>query len=450
MENLPIIVVTFVCVIGVLVFIHEGGHFTVAKLFKVNVETFSLGFGPRLFGFKKGETDYRVSAIPLGGYVKMLGENPDEMEEAQGLEGALVSKPAWQRLLIFVAGPGANILLAVLIPAAVFMISYKTLAYKDQPARVGFVATGSPASKAGLRKDDLITRFDGLENPKWADVEDITALQPSKRIPVVINRAGQRMQFTLDLEIRRESGEKMGFSGLLPDLPGDGVEVRKVEDETPAAQAGLRSGDKIIQIDGVPIKNIHEELAVVGSNAGQPLNFTVLREGKVIEMKITPTVDETRGQGIIGFRPAPYETPVITARLGPVQALKAAVEKNLRDLWMMKEAFGGVLSGHRSVRDTFAGPVQIAVISGQVAQQGVEPLLLMMALLSLSLGVFNLLPIPILDGGQVFMLFLEKGFRWFGSELTVAWREKIQTVGFAVLVLLMGYIIYADIAKLVQ
>jgi regulator of sigma E protease len=166
-ENALIPIVTFVFVIGVLVFFHEGGHFSIAKLFKVKVETFSLGFGPRLFGFKKGETDYRVSGIPLGGYVKMLGENPDELEDAKDMEGSLISKPGWQRFLIFVAGPGANILLAVLIPAAVYMVEFPTLAYLSEPARVGYVAKDSAGEKAGIRKGDLIVKFHNMKSMRW-------------------------------------------------------------------------------------------------------------------------------------------------------------------------------------------------------------------------------------------------------------------------------------------
>ncbi|MBI3949823.1 MAG: RIP metalloprotease RseP [Acidobacteria bacterium] len=448
---MPTIIITFVFVIGVLVFIHEAGHFSIAKLFKVQVETFSLGFGPRLFGFRKGGTDYRVSAIPLGGYVKMLGENPDEIEEARGLQEALISKPAWQRFLIFIAGPAANLVLAVLIPAAIFLVSYEVLAYKTEPARVGFVAINSPAAKAGIEKGDLIVRFDGINNPTWADVEDVTALKPSQRLPVTVGRGGQRLDFALELDSRIRSGEKMGVSGLLPDLPGGGVTLGEVEKGSPAEQAGLKSGDTIIEIEGIPIKNIYELQAVLGSNVDRPLNFTIRRGNGTIQRVIKPFFDEARGVGRIGFSPnPPYVPPTIKTRLGPLEAIKASVDSNLHNLWMMKEAFGAVISGQRAMRDTFAGPVGIAVISGEVAQQGVLPLLMMMALLSLSLGIFNLLPIPILDGGQVFMLFLEEGFRWFGGELSVALREKIQTIGFVVIVLLMGYIIYADIAKLVQ
>lgn len=450
MESLPTIILTFVVVIGVLVFIHEAGHFLVAKLFKVEVETFSLGFGPRLLGFRRGGTDYRISAIPLGGYVKMLGENPEDMEATRGQQGALMSKPAWQRFLIFVAGPGANILLAIVLPALVFMASYEISAHKLEPARVGFVALGSPAEKAGVQVGDLIVDFAGVENPTWAMVEDLTLLNPNQSVSLVVKRSAQLIPLTLELAQERLSGELIGVSGMLPELPGEGVGVSRVESGTPAARAGLQAGDVILQIEHQPIRNIFEELAVVGANVGRPLKFVVRRQGQLVELTITPYLDESRQRGVVGFVPEPYTPPVLSTRLGPLAAIREGIAFNLHQLRLMKAAFGAVFSGDRSVRDTFAGPVGIAVTAGEAAQQGLKPLLMLMALLSLSLGVFNLFPVPILDGGQVLMLALEKGFHWFGGELSVALREKIQTIGFTLIILLMGYIIYADIAKLMQ
>lgn len=442
---------TFIVVIGVLVFIHEAGHFLVAKFFKVTVETFSLGFGPRLIGFTRSGTDYRISAIPLGGYVKMAGENPDEIEASKDVEGALIAKPAWQRFLIFIAGPLANILLAVVIPTAVFMVSYQVPAYKDQPARVDFVAMGSPADKAGVKKGDLVTSFDGIQSPTWEQVEDITFLKPGQKIPLQVERDGQRLDLVIELQTRIQSGEKMGLSGMLPDWPGDGVVIGSVEPGSPAEQAGLQPGDKIIKLEGTPIRHIYELQAVVGANVGRPLRFTVVRQDSTFDKVITPFFDEARNVGRIGFaQNESYIPPMVHKQLGMGAALSAALDYNRRNLWMMKQAVGAVLSGHRAVGDTFAGPVQIASISGKVAQQGFEPLLMLMAMLSLSLGLFNLLPIPILDGGQVVMLFVEKSFSLFGREFTVALREKIQTVGFVLIVLFMGFIIYSDIARLVQ
>lgn len=450
MEALFLNLGTFIIVIGVLVFFHEAGHFSVAKLFRVSVETFSLGFGPRLFGFKRGETDYRVSAIPLGGYVKMLGENPDELEETRGLQGALVSKPAWQRFFIFLAGPLANLLLAIVIPAALYMFSYEVPAYRTEPARVGFVAVGSPAERAGIRPGDLVVQFDGLNNPTWAELEDYTALKPGERVSVVIERDGQRRTLTLDIMETTESGETIGFTGLLPDLPGDGVVINEVQPGTPAERAGLRPGDKIIAINGLPIKNMKEVTACVHPNVGRALTFTILREGRRLDVHLTPFFDEALGFGRVGFSATPTLPPMVASRLGPIEAFAEAVRFNAHYLGLIAEALSSIAKGRRSIRETFAGPVGIAVISGEAAQQGLQSFLHMMAILSLSLGIFNLFPVPVLDGGQIFMLFLEKGFHWFGQEMSVSLREKIQTIGFAVLVFLMGYMIYADIAKLIQ
>lgn len=443
-------IVAFIAVIGVLVFIHEAGHFLMAKFFKVRVDTFSLGFGPRLWGFKRGETDYRVSAIPLGGYVKMLGENPDEMEDARGLPDALGSKPKWQRFLIFVAGPGMNILLAIALPAALYMFSYSVPAYLNEPARVGFVAFNSPAEKAGIRAGDLIVEYAGIENPIWAKVEDMTKLSPRQSVPIVVERQGQRVVTTMRLESHIQSDESLGVSGIIPDLPTAYTKVMEVESGKPAAQAGLRPGDEIVAVNDVPVKNFPEFQAIVGLNAGRELKFTVVRKGETFEVNITPFKDEALGRGRIGFQPKPYIEPTVQGRLGPIAAIRESVRQNLYFLWITGEALSQIFRGERTVKDTFAGPLRIAQISGRAAQQGLEPLLGIMAMLSLSLGVFNLLPIPVLDGGHVFMLFLEAGFGWIGKEMTTSLREKLQTVGFIFLILLMGYIIYADVAKMIQ
>lgn len=450
MADLPITIIAFVIVIGLLVFIHEGGHFLMAKLFKVRVETFSLGFGPRLFGFKKGGTDYRVSAFPLGGYVKMLGENPDEMEQTRDMADALTSKPKWQRLIIFVGGPVANILLAIVLPAALYMVSFTMPAHLKQPARIGFVALNSPAEKAGIQAGDLMVEFAGIQNPTWSDVEQQTTVKPGQSIPVVIERQGQPIATTMRLETHILSDEPIGASGLVPEFPTDYTKILEVTPNLPAAKVGIRPGDEIVAINDLPVKHSAEFYTMVGLNAGRQLKFTIRRQGQTLQVSATPETHGASKRGLIGVIPKPSTIPMIDGRLGVVEAFQESVNQNIRILQLTGQVFAQVFQGERTVKDTFAGPLRIAAMSGEAAQQGVEPLLKIMALLSLSLGVFNLLPIPVLDGGLVFMLFLESCLGWVGRELTASLREKIQFVGLAFLVLLMGYIIYADIAKLIQ
>lgn len=449
MENLPFIIPAFIFVIAVLVFIHELGHFSVAKFFGVRVETFSIGFGPRLIGFTRNGTDYRISAIPLGGYVKMLGENPEEMEPGEIAPDSLVAKPRWQRLLVFLAGPAANVLLAVLLPTILFMVSFEMPAYKIEPAKVGFVVPGSPAARAGIVPGDLILRYEDVRDPTWTQVEDLTLINPNAEIPVEIVRTGQSMELALRLEARREQAETLGVSGMLPLFPGDGALVGQVEDGYPAKQAGLQPGDKIVEIEGARISHFHEVVTVVGANAGKPLHFKVMRGDQLLSLEMTPRDDG--GVGRIGFRPRDVPDPrMIQGRLAPSQALRESLRQSERNLWLLQEAVSQIFRGERKVRDTFAGPVAMAQMSGKVAQQGILPLLEMMAMFSMGLGVFNLLPIPVLDGGHVFMLLLESVFGLAGRKVSLKLRERIQTAGLAAIMLFMGYIIYSDVIKLVQ
>lgn len=449
MENLVFIIPAFIFVIAVLVFIHELGHFSVAKFFGVRVETFSIGFGPRLAGFRRGGTDYRLSAIPLGGYVKMLGENPDEMEEADITPDSLVAKPRWQRLLVFLAGPVANVVLAVLLPTILFMISYEIPAYKLEPARVGFVVPGSSAARAGIQPADLVVKYDDRERPTWLQVEDVTLLNPNGDIGVSVLRDGQVLNFDLRLDAKRDQSETFGVSGMLPSFPGDGVLIGQLEDGYPAKAAGMEPGDKIVAIEGVSVRHFQEVVGVVGASPGKLLKFSVRRGDATLEFQVTPR-DEA-GIGRIGFRPRDVpEPPMIEGKLGLAEAFRESVRKNERNLWFLSEAVTQIFRGERKVKDTFAGPVSMAVISGQMAEQGILPLLELMAMFSMGLGVFNLLPIPILDGGHVLMLLLESVFGLAGRKVSIKLRERIQTVGLAALVLFMGYIIYSDVSKLVM
>jgi regulator of sigma E protease len=440
-------IAAFVFVIGVLVFIHEFGHFIVAKLFKIKVEVFSLGLGPRLIGYRGKETDYRISLVPLGGYVKMLGENPDEIEQTTESPNAFMSRPKWQRFLVALAGPTMNIVLALVVPAAVFMYKYAVPAYKLEPARVGFAVPGSPAESAGLKPGDVIVEYDGRVNPTWSVVDDITILKPNQMIPVVIDRQGQRITTNMTLRAVYQQSDVLGDSGMLPAIPPDpsgGVVISQIQPGTPAEAAGLRAGDKIIRVEDTPTSHSEVLMTIIATSAGRELRFTYLRDGQEQQVTIVPFNDNGRGR--IGSVLMSSPVPVVESNLGPIRALEESYRQNLRYLWLTKEALAQIFQGQRTVRETFAGPLRIAEISGQAAQQGARDLFMWMSILSLSLGVFNLFPIPVLDGGLIFMLGLEWLMGLTGRQLSVSLREKIQTVGLAIIVILMGYIIYSDFA----
>lgn len=434
----------FIFVIGVLIFVHELGHFLSAKLFRIRVEVFSLGFGPRLWGFRRGGTDYRVSAIPLGGYVKMLGENPEEVGAAPLPPEAFLARPKWQRLVVALAGPAMNLGLALVLPAVVFMLSYPGPPYRIEKARIGVVVPGSAAERAGLRPGDVIVEFDGHRNPTWAEVEDLTLLKPNQTVTVVVERQGERLRIPLTLGSFRSRSEVFGESGMLPSVGSGGVLIAEVERGSPAEAVGLRPGDKIVRINGVEIASFQVLVALVSRSAGKELTLTYVRQGQTHEVKIVPFDD--RGRGRIGIAPKPDPLLRDRVRLGVGAALRESLRQNLFYSRMTLEALAQVFRGERTVRETFAGPVRIADISGKAAEQGWEELLIVMSLISLSLGLFNLFPIPVLDGGLILMLLVEWVMGLAGKELTMSLREKIQTVGLVLILLLMGYVIYSDIA----
>jgi regulator of sigma E protease len=452
--------VVFVLVLGAMIVIHEFGHFIVAKLFGIRVEVFSVGFGKRLWGIKKGDTDYRISLVPLGGYVKMAGENLDE--KVTGAPDEFMSKPKWQRFLVAVAGPVMNILTALAIPAAMVMIHYQTAAYYSQQPVVNAVAPESAAERAGLERGDVILKIDGNDNPTWRDVEDIIAINPDQDIPLVIKRGDEVKQLTMRVSSRMIEQEKIGDAGLEPYMgPNTKLVVRLVNMGSPADEAGLKVGDQILAVGGVPVrigeppqparggsKAIYSQadlIRAIRASGGQPITMTVKRADQTLDIKATPKMED--GQYKIGFTPWWDDVDAQTARLGPIAAIKHSFELNMRILRLTKTAIAQIFVGQRSARDTLTGPVGIFVLSGQAAEQGPGAVFQLMQVLSLNLGIFNLLPIPVLDGGLIFMLGLEAVLGLFGLPLTLRIKEKMMQVGFVILMLLMGFVIFNDISK---
>jgi regulator of sigma E protease len=437
--------IVFVLVLGAMIVIHEFGHFIVAKFFGIRVDVFSVGFGKRLWGVKKGDTDYRVSLIPLGGYVKMAGENLDE--QVTGAPDEFISKPKWQRFCVAVAGPAMNILTALAIPTALAMMHHEVPAYQDKPALVKAVEPNSPAEKIALQPGDLIVKIDGHENPVWRDVEDTVAVNPDQDVPLTINRSGEVKQLTLHVEGRPVDQEKIGFAGFKPEETR--IVAREVLPGGPAEAAGLQVGDQIIAVNGNRIEQsgygTFEIVRAIRSSADKPVTLTVKRGSETLDIKATPV--STDGELRLGFFQEITGFEMVNQRLSLIAAFKYSVDTNLRILDLTKTALAQVFVGKRSARDTLTGPVGIAQIVGQAAQRGVEPVFELMAILSLNLGIFNLLPIPVLDGGLIFMLLLESLLGVFGLPLTLRIKERMMQVGFVMLMLLMGFVIFNDISK---
>ncbi|HLF83303.1 MAG TPA: RIP metalloprotease RseP [Blastocatellia bacterium] len=438
-------IVVFVLVLGAMVVIHEFGHFIVAKFFGIRVDVFSVGFGKRLWGFKKGDTDYRISLIPLGGYVKMAGENLDE--QRTGAPDEFMSKPKWQRLCVAVAGPAMNILTALAIPAVMAMMHHEVPAYLDKPALVRAVEPNSPAEQADLQPGDLIVKVDGRTDPKWRDLEDTIAVNPDQDLPLTVKRDGEAKQITLHVGSRAFDQEKIGYAGLKAN--DERIAVRDVKPGEPADTAGLKPSDNIIEVNGNRVEQseygVMEIIRVIRSSVDKPLTLKVRRGDETLDIHATPRMDE--GELRLGFTQTITGREMVNQRLSLLAAIRYSVDENIRIIQLTRTALAQVFVGKRSARDTLTGPVGIAQIVGQAAQEGSGQVLRLTALLSLNLGIFNLLPIPVLDGGLIFMILLESFLGLFGLPLSLRIKERMMQVGLVMLMLLMGFVIFNDISK---
>jgi regulator of sigma E protease len=447
LESYFITGITFVLVLGSMVVIHEFGHFIVAKFFGIRVDVFSVGFGKRLFGFKRGDTDYRLSLIPLGGYVKMAGENLDEA--ITGSDDEFMSKPKWQRFCVAVAGPVMNILTALAIPAAMAMVHHEIPAYLYEPALVKAVEPDSPAANAGIKAEDLIVKIGDHENPHWRDVEDFVFVRPGQTVPVTVKRGEEHKIVNVAIAERDIEGEKLGFAGLKP--VDTMILVGTVDEGLPAAEAGLKVDDRIVGVNGKLVEQNRfgqeEVIKNIKGSVDQPVTLNITRDGAPMDIKATPrSVD---GQYRLGFRQKMSGVEMIVTKLGPIAALNHAVDTNWRIVKLTKTAIAQIFSGERKAGDTLTGPVGIVKLSGQAAEEGASTVLQLMAVLSLNLGIFNLLPIPVLDGGLIFMLGLEALLGFFGLTLNLRVKEKMMQVGMVMLMLLMGFVIFNDISKMI-
>lgn len=439
-------VLAFIFILGAAVTLHEFGHFIVAKLLKIRVETFSFGFGPRLFGRKFGTTDYRISAIPLGGYVKLGGDESNAPIEGEGASDIPANerfdlRPRYQRILVALAGPAMNILTALSIPFAGAMI-YGV--QEPPPPVVRQMLPGGAAEVAGLQSGDRIVAFDGNENPKWRTVADDALLSPGQTIPFEVERNGQRIKLTIKPTPHTEEGETVGFLDFLPDYGEVPIVVRNVEPGTPAAEAGLSVGDRIVAINGEPVKSAEQVTQLIRDRKGQPITLRVERNGKMVD--ITATARRlSDGKERLGFQPdeqIPYQ------RVGLGRALSEAVDTNVEFIRVTGKALGQLFAGKRSVRNTISGPIGIYRVASTSANRlGWAGVFATLGFLSLNLGIFNLLPIPVLDGGAIFLLLIEGLLATIGMKISVVVRERIQQVGFVVVILLMVFVITNDVLK---
>ncbi len=427
-------VLSLVIVLGVLVFIHEGGHFLLARALKARVSVFSFGFGKRLFGVERSGTDYRVSLIPLGGYVRIHGLGPDESDvvakEDEVREPLL---PRWRRTLILLAGPGANVIGAVVFVTLAFVVGVQVPAWQDQPPEVAWVDPGSPAATAGIKPGDLVLSVDGKRVRTWRDVDMATLGSPGRALVMSVRREGQEHEITLTPRTMRRY--EVGYAGLAQAIP---AEVPGVMPGSPAEKAGLRAGDRIVAVNGEPVRHFFDVMRLVGASPNRELTLTIQRG--VTQLSVQATPRDVNGQGRLGI-PAP--NPTTLKRLPVPTALAEAVRENVR---MTRETFaviGRMLSGRASVRQ-MSGPIDIARFSGEAARSGTVSFIWLLGVISLQLAIFNLLPIPVLDGGHLAVIGVESALRRDFSERT---KERILNIGFWLIIMLVVVVLFNDIAK---
>ena len=424
-------------VLGVMIFIHEMGHFLAAKAFKVRVLTFSLGFGKRLWGFKHGDTDYRVSAVPLGGYVKMAGENPGD--KVSGSADEFQSKPRWLRFIVILMGPLMNGVLAVVLLTATYHFHFAKPAYKDLVVRVGDVEPGSRAEAAGIRVGDKILKIGEMENPVWEDFALKIATSVDEEIPFVLEREGGQIHLSVTPEAKGR--DRLGYVGLYPWVP---AVLGGVRDDFPAQEAGLLPGDEIVQAGELKFPSASHISPLLQEMEGAPLELTILRQGKEHTVSIKPIYGEIQGEKkwLIGVNLRPK---AVVVQLPWGEAWTQAFAKTRKSFFMTFEIIGKMFTGGLSPR-ALSGPIGIAQITGQAFGDGFLPLLEITAFISLQLGIFNLLPIPVLDGGVLLLLLVESLMR---RDMSLQFKERFSMAGFFFLILIASFVIVNDILKLV-
>jgi regulator of sigma E protease len=427
-------ILAFVVVIGVLIVIHEAGHFGMARLLGAPVEVFSVGFGRRLWGFERGGTDYRLSMVPLGGYVRIPGLGPDESDVVGEGAGETELLPRWKRALILLAGPVTNVLAAVFFIAFAYMLGVETPAFRDQPPVVGWIDPGSPAATVDLEPGDLIVAVDGVAVTAWNELETTILTSAEHEVTLDVLRDGRRHQVRMVPKSVTRYG--FGYSGIQP--PVEAVLVQ-VPHSSPARSAGLEPGDRIVAVNGEPVTQFYDLIRLISPHPGEHITLSVERGTTTFDVDVVPRDED--GEGKIGV---PLIPPSKLERLGPAAAIAAGASECRRMTVETFRVIGRLLTLQTSIKQV-SGPIGIAQISGEAARSGLESLIWFLGLISLQLGIFNLLPIPILDGGHLTIIGFESAIR---RDLSIKVKERILEVGFYALILLMVVVVFNDIVKI--
>jgi regulator of sigma E protease len=435
----------FIVLVGLIVILHELGHFIVAKLCGIRVEAFSFGFGPRLFGFKYGDTEYKVCLLPLGGFVKMTGENLTEesADEIASDPAAFTSHPRWQRMLIGLAGPVVNFLLALVLMFFYYALFNEVPSVTVKDTVVEWVTPGSAAAEAGIQTGDIVRGFGDINNPTWEpQVYEQIKLSPGQYVPVVVDRGGQTLTLSLDVPMAAKADDfDIGDTGMQPQyLPGP-IQVAQVQPGTPAEQAGLRGGDQIEAVDGHAFHSTNTLLAYMQWEQGKPMTITLLRNGATVQITATPAKTDTRW--MLGFAPQPV--PIRDQPLPFLAASKKSLVFFRNNSMIVAEVLNRLFT-HRLSVSQLMGPVGIARAAGEAAEMdGWMPKFGLASMISLQLGILNLMPFPILDGGMILLLLIESVLR---HDISLVIKERIYTAAFVVLMAFFAFVLFNDVSRL--
>lgn len=427
----------FIVLVGIMVLVHEFGHFAVAKLFGVRVEAFSIGFGPRLFGVKYGDTDYKICLLPLGGFVKMTGENPGEDQKADD-PGAFTAHPRWQRMLIGLAGPFSNFVLAFVAMLIYFAWINEVPAVQVADTTIEWVTPGSAAAVAGIEPGDRIVHFDTEENPSWDKVFARANLNLNQVVPVTVDRGGKTVQVLLRVPADLKGED---IAGMLPQYLSGPIGVQEVQPGTPADKAGLRAGDAIQAIDGHPFHTVSTLLSYMQAGQGKPLALTVLRNGQTITMTAVPAKLDANWKLGFAMVPVPFRNEPLPLAQAVSKSTAFCADNSLLIVEVLQRLFT-----HRVSVSQLSGPVGIARMAGEAAEtKGWFPKFGLAGEISLNLGILNLMPFPILDGGLILLLLIESVLR---HDISMNVKDRIYQAAFVVLMAFFAFVIFNDVTKL--
>ncbi len=424
----------FVFVLGVLVFVHELGHFLAAKRVGVRVLKFQLGFNPTIVSFRRGDTEYGIGALPLGGYVKMAGENPDD--QRTGSSDEFLSKTKWERFQVLIMGPAMNIVLAFVVTAIVLYQGTRVPIFEDAPPVVGSITDATPAAEVDIQPGDLIVSVAGRRVDTWQDVFLAVGSRPNREIEVELLRQGQPITRRVTPTTEPDDRFEIGSIGVLPDTH---PYVDSVAAGSPAEEAGLQAGDVIVAVNGTRMTFQQELRDIIAANAEQPLTIELTRGGQPMTVTATPGAEGDRG--MLGFYISD-EARIIEP--GLLEAFRLSFWQNVEWAGLIVQTVGTLITGETSARQLM-GPVGIAQLSGETARLGWVSLFSFMGMLSLNLGLINLLPIPVLDGGHIAIMAIEGVAR---RDFSIRLKEKMLLAGLVVLMTLMVTVIYNDLTRI--